>query len=46
MPIIFGFKILNQEQVKMLVQEADGCVSGKAIMNQIVGTGGGYSEGG
>lgn len=35
LPIAVGFGISNPEQAKLVAQEADGCVVGSAIVNQI-----------
>lgn len=35
LPIAVGFGISNPEQAKMVAQEADGCVVGSAVVNQI-----------
>ena len=35
LPIAVGFGISNPEQAKLVAQEADGCVVGSAVVNQI-----------
>jgi tryptophan synthase alpha chain len=39
LPIAVGFGISNPEQAKLVAQEADGCVVGSAIVNQIAENG-------
>ena len=35
LPIVVGFGISNPEQAKVVAGEADGCVVGSAVVNQI-----------
>ena len=35
LPIAVGFGISNPEQAKLVAREADGCVVGSAVVNQI-----------
>jgi tryptophan synthase alpha chain len=35
LPIVVGFGISNPEQAKLVAQDADGCVVGSAVVNQI-----------
>jgi len=35
LPIVVGFGISNPEQARLVAQEADGCVVGSAIVNQV-----------
>jgi tryptophan synthase alpha chain len=39
LPIAVGFGVSNPEQAKAVAQEADGCVVGSAIVNQIAANG-------
>ena len=39
LPIAVGFGISNPEQAKVVAAEADGCVVGSAIVNQIAAHG-------
>jgi tryptophan synthase alpha chain len=39
LPIVVGFGISNPDQAKAVAQEADGCVVGSAVVNQIAANG-------
>ncbi len=39
LPIVVGFGVSNPEQAKAVAQEADGCVVGSAVVNQIAAHG-------
>ena len=39
LPIVVGFGISNPDQAKAVAKEADGCVVGSAVVNQIAANG-------